>query len=542
MMLALAAPRRARQRRYLAAGMPAGPGVYVMRDRLGQALYVGKAGDLRTRVRSYFGVAPPAAAHRGRARRAGRDRRGAHRIRARGRARRARSDPPLAAARQCPRRAARQVRLPAAGAGRACAGARPAHRGARRRRGLRGPVPVSPAGDRGGRGAARRLPAAHAAGRACPWTTAGCLRGAAGRCLAHCRGGDDALAYRRARRAPWRPGWPASEAVRRRAAARARRAPDRAAALRGREAHDAPAGRAARRRRPGLEPSGAHAVAPASCWRPISIRATSSPSRSCAGALVGKRRLPRAGRPGARARRRRRAPSSVRSTRLRRSSRAPRAPGCRRSGTPRRSCSRRPSPGARRASCPSPAPRRMRSALKRVAAARRRVPLREPLPPGRHPRAPTSSRRVACDGPHGGSLTGVASSFRERLERLAAERRSVLCVGLDPRPELFPDEVFRGVRDGPAGTARARGALLHRGSSRRWPSTPSRSSRSSAFFEQAGPSRPGGGRARARELARERGLLVVVDGKRGDIGSTRRGVRGGVPRAAAARRRRSATR
>ncbi len=55
MMLALAAPRRARQRRHLAAGMPAGPGVYVMRDRLGQALYVGKAGDLRTRVRSYFG-------------------------------------------------------------------------------------------------------------------------------------------------------------------------------------------------------------------------------------------------------------------------------------------------------------------------------------------------------------------------------------------------------------------------------------------------------------------------------------------------------
>src|SRR6476620_12280565 len=55
----------------------------------------------------------------------------------------------------------------------------------------------------------------------------------------------------------------------------------------------------------------------------------------------------------------------------------------------------------------------------------------------------------------GDSLMTVASSFRERLERMAAERRSVLCVGLDPRPELFPDEVFRGVRDGPAGLARA---------------------------------------------------------------------------------------
>src|SRR5580765_2514269 len=55
MSLALAAPRRARQRRHLAAGLPGGRGVYVMRDRNGQALYVGKAGDLRTRVRSYFG-------------------------------------------------------------------------------------------------------------------------------------------------------------------------------------------------------------------------------------------------------------------------------------------------------------------------------------------------------------------------------------------------------------------------------------------------------------------------------------------------------
>ena len=35
MALALAPPRRARQQRHLAAGLPTGPGVYVMRDRLG---------------------------------------------------------------------------------------------------------------------------------------------------------------------------------------------------------------------------------------------------------------------------------------------------------------------------------------------------------------------------------------------------------------------------------------------------------------------------------------------------------------------------
>ena len=39
----------------LAEDLPTGPGVYVMRDRDGNALYVGKAANLRRRVRSYFG-------------------------------------------------------------------------------------------------------------------------------------------------------------------------------------------------------------------------------------------------------------------------------------------------------------------------------------------------------------------------------------------------------------------------------------------------------------------------------------------------------
>lgn len=39
----------------LAEDLPGVPGVYVMRDRGGKALYVGKAGNLRRRVRSYFG-------------------------------------------------------------------------------------------------------------------------------------------------------------------------------------------------------------------------------------------------------------------------------------------------------------------------------------------------------------------------------------------------------------------------------------------------------------------------------------------------------
>jgi DNA polymerase III epsilon subunit family exonuclease len=55
-LLALAAPRQRRVygRRALAHGAPPRPGVYVFRDRHDQALYVGRARDLRARLRSYF--------------------------------------------------------------------------------------------------------------------------------------------------------------------------------------------------------------------------------------------------------------------------------------------------------------------------------------------------------------------------------------------------------------------------------------------------------------------------------------------------------
>ena len=101
---------------------------------------------------------------------------------------------------------------------------------------------------------------------------------------------------------------------------------------------------------------------------------------------------------------------------------------------------------------------------------------------------------------------------------MAAERRSVLCVGLDPRPDLFPDEVFRGVRDGPAGLARAMErfctGIVDAVAEHAVAVKPQL-----AFFEQAGHN----GLAaveRIAEHARERGLLVIADGKRGDIGST----------------------
>jgi DNA polymerase III epsilon subunit-like protein len=52
----LAAPRRRRvyDKRSLTRGAPTRPGVYLFRDRHGQVLYVGRARDLRARLRSYF--------------------------------------------------------------------------------------------------------------------------------------------------------------------------------------------------------------------------------------------------------------------------------------------------------------------------------------------------------------------------------------------------------------------------------------------------------------------------------------------------------
>jgi DNA polymerase III subunit epsilon len=53
---ALAAPRKRRvyDKRSLARGAPSNPGVYLFRDHHDQVLYVGRARDLRTRLRSYF--------------------------------------------------------------------------------------------------------------------------------------------------------------------------------------------------------------------------------------------------------------------------------------------------------------------------------------------------------------------------------------------------------------------------------------------------------------------------------------------------------
>src|SRR6185436_20874015 len=47
-------PRRVHGKRRLAHGAPERPGVYLFHDRHGHVLYVGKARDLRARLRSYL--------------------------------------------------------------------------------------------------------------------------------------------------------------------------------------------------------------------------------------------------------------------------------------------------------------------------------------------------------------------------------------------------------------------------------------------------------------------------------------------------------
>lgn len=50
------APEQQRKR-HLADGLPSAPGVYLFEDDRGEVLYVGKSGNLRTRVRTYFSAA-----------------------------------------------------------------------------------------------------------------------------------------------------------------------------------------------------------------------------------------------------------------------------------------------------------------------------------------------------------------------------------------------------------------------------------------------------------------------------------------------------
>jgi orotidine-5'-phosphate decarboxylase len=114
----------------------------------------------------------------------------------------------------------------------------------------------------------------------------------------------------------------------------------------------------------------------------------------------------------------------------------------------------------------------------------------------------------------------AAATFADRVAEAVDRKRSQLLVGLDPRPELLPVEL-RGDTHLSRGAASDAVARFCRGLVDAVAPYVVGVKPQLAFFETLGAD---GIRAfeDACEYARSAGLLVVADGKRGDIGSTAR--------------------
>ena len=113
----------------------------------------------------------------------------------------------------------------------------------------------------------------------------------------------------------------------------------------------------------------------------------------------------------------------------------------------------------------------------------------------------------------------ASASFAQRLTTATIQTRSVLCVGIDPHPGLMP-QLFGGPEQVPGSDEAIRNletfayAVLDAAVGRVPAIKPQ-----VAFFERHGPR---GLRILAdlSAAARQRDLLVIMDGKRGDIGTT----------------------
>ena len=116
--------------------------------------------------------------------------------------------------------------------------------------------------------------------------------------------------------------------------------------------------------------------------------------------------------------------------------------------------------------------------------------------------------------------TTTVTAFGDRLAEAVERKRSQLVVGLDPRPELLPVELAATRTRPGGGGRRLRPLLLRR--RRRGRAYAVAVKPQLAFFEALGSRRDA---RRSRDVcayARTAGLLVIADGKRGDIGSTAR--------------------
>lgn len=115
--------------------------------------------------------------------------------------------------------------------------------------------------------------------------------------------------------------------------------------------------------------------------------------------------------------------------------------------------------------------------------------------------------------PAGGAGEDRPASFFDRLRRAATERRSQLCVGLDPTPEL--------ISGGPGAALQHCSEVVRRTSDHVCCYKPN-----AAFWEQYGPDG-----LRALQELKERipaDIPVLYDAKRADIGSTMRAYRNAI--------------
>lgn len=106
-------------------------------------------------------------------------------------------------------------------------------------------------------------------------------------------------------------------------------------------------------------------------------------------------------------------------------------------------------------------------------------------------------------------------SFSDRLAARVRATGTPLCVGIDPWPERLPFPGVGADRRALAARAEAFGKAVVHAVADLVPAVKPQF----AFFEQLGPEGMGG-LAAVCAAARERGLIVVGDAKRGDIGST----------------------
>lgn len=110
------------------------------------------------------------------------------------------------------------------------------------------------------------------------------------------------------------------------------------------------------------------------------------------------------------------------------------------------------------------------------------------------------------------------AAFGDRLAHAVTEKKSVVCVGLDPRFEQLPAGIRDAAAASPEGRAAAFSQFCREIIDVVAPLVPIVKPQA-AFFEQLGPM---GMLALAEtiEYAHRKGLMVILDGKRNDIGST----------------------